>query len=135
MRHPASPCDHKASTGGVSDEHARGSPLDVFDEFRAALLADRAQVFRDIPTGPFDGFNRPGATVSQGTIDNWRRQRMMDLPTLMPHGDDDQIVPIAARAMLEKPAPEAATPLAWSHRSSAIMGPAGPVAPVAHLRP
>ena len=102
-----------------------GLPLDVFDGFRAALLADRAQFFRDIPTGPFYGFNRPGAKVSQGIIDNWWRQGMMcgvnaaydcikafsetdftedlkrfDVPTLIMHGDDDQIVPIGATAML-----------------------------------
>jgi non-heme chloroperoxidase len=101
-----------------------GLPLDVFDGFRASLLADRAQFFRDVPTGPFYGFNRPGARVSQGVIDNWWRQGMMcgfksaydcikafsetdftedlkrfDLPTLIMHGDDDQIVPIGASAM------------------------------------
>jgi len=101
-----------------------GLPLDVFDGFRAALLADRAQFFRDVPSGPFYGFNRPGARVSQGVIDNWWRQGMMcgvksaydcikafsetdftedlkrfDVPTLIMHGDDDQIVPIGASAM------------------------------------
>ena len=54
-----------------------GLPLDVFDGFRAALLADRAQFFQDIPAGPFYGFNRPGAKVSQGIVDNWWRQGMM----------------------------------------------------------
>ena len=54
-----------------------GLPLEVFDGFRATLLADRAQFFRDIPAGPFYGFNRPGAKVSQGIIDNWWRQGMM----------------------------------------------------------
>ena len=54
-----------------------GLPLEVFDGFRATLLADRAQFFRDIPSGPFYGFNRPGAKVSQGIIDNWWRQGMM----------------------------------------------------------
>ena len=102
-----------------------GLPLAVFDGFRATLLADRAQFFRDIPAGPFYGFNRPGAKVSQGIIDNWWRQGMMsgvkaaydcikafsetdftedlkkiDVPTLIMHGDDDQIVPIGASAML-----------------------------------
>ena len=101
-----------------------GLPLDVFDGFRAALLADRAQFFRDVPSGPFYGFNRPGARVSQGVIDNWWRQGMMcgvksaydcikafsetdftedlkrfEIPTLIMHGDDDQIVPIGASAM------------------------------------
>ncbi|CAN5680832.1 hypothetical protein BH09PLA1_BH09PLA1_15870 [soil metagenome] len=102
-----------------------GLPLEVFDGFRKSLLADRAQFFIDVPTGPFYGFNRPGAKVSQGIIDNWWRQGMMcgvkaaydcikafsetdftedlkkfDLPTLIMHGDDDQIVPIGASAML-----------------------------------
>jgi non-heme chloroperoxidase len=102
-----------------------GLPLDVFDGFRATLLADRAQFFRDVPAGPFYGFNRPGAKVSQGIIDNWWRQGMMsgvkaaydcikafsetdftedlkkiDVSTLIMHGDDDQIVPIGASAML-----------------------------------
>lgn len=102
-----------------------GLPLEVFDGFRKALLADRAQFFIEVPTGPFYGFNRPGAKVSQGLIDNWWRQGMMasvkgtydcikafsetdftedlkkfDVPTLVMHGDDDQIVPIGASAML-----------------------------------
>lgn len=102
-----------------------GLPKDVFDGFRAALLADRAQFFREVPAGPFYGFNRPGAKVSQGLIDNWWRQGMMcgikaahdciaafsetdftedlkkfDVPTLIMHGDDDQVVPIAGSAML-----------------------------------
>lgn len=102
-----------------------GLPKDVFDGFRATLLADRAQFFRDIPSGPFYSSNRPGAKVSQGLIDNWWRQGMMcginaahdcikafsetdftedlkkfDVPTLIMHGDDDQIVPIGASAML-----------------------------------
>lgn len=102
-----------------------GLPLEVFDGFRAALVANRAQFFRDIPAGPFYGFNRPGAKVSPGVIDNWWRQGMMggakahydcikafsetdfteDLktiaqPVLIMHGDDDQIVPIADSAHL-----------------------------------
>lgn len=102
-----------------------GLPREVFDGFRQALLADRAQFFRDVPTGPFYGFNRAGAKVSQGLIDNWWRQGMMcgikaaydciqafsetdftedlkrfDIPTLIMHGDDDQVVPIGASAML-----------------------------------
>jgi non-heme chloroperoxidase len=108
-----------------SENNPGGLPLDVFDGFRAALLANRAQFFRDIPAGPFYGFNRPGADVSQGVIDNWWRQGMMggakahydcikafsetdftedlmaiDQPTLVMHGDDDQIVPIADSALL-----------------------------------
>lgn len=102
-----------------------GLPIEVFDGFRANLIANRAQFFRDIPTGPFYGFNRPGAQVSQGVIDNWWRQGMMGgakahydcikafsetdftpdlkkikLPTLVMHGDDDQIVPYADSAPL-----------------------------------
>ena len=97
-----------------------GLPMDVFDGFRAAHRADRAQFYLDVATGPFYGFNRPGAKVSQGVIDNWYRQGMMggtkpqydcikafsetdftedlkkfDVPTLILHGDDDQIVPYA----------------------------------------
>jgi non-heme chloroperoxidase len=102
-----------------------GLPIEVFDEFRAALAANRAQFFRDVPSGPFYGFNRPGAKVSQGIIDNWWRQGMMggskahydcirafsetdfnenlkaiDQPTLVMHGEDDQIVPIADSGLL-----------------------------------
>ncbi|CCV15839.1 alpha/beta hydrolase [Mesorhizobium sp. STM 4661] len=102
-----------------------GLPIEVFDGFRSALAANRAQFFRDVPAGPFYGFNRPGATVSQGVIDNWWRQGMMggtkahydcikafsetdftedlkkiDVPVLVMHGDDDQIVPIADSALL-----------------------------------
>ncbi|MDX2147144.1 MAG: alpha/beta hydrolase [Planctomycetota bacterium] len=102
-----------------------GLPMEVFDGFRAALLADRAQFFREIPSGPFYGFNRPDANKSQGLIDNWWRQGMMagvkathdcikafsetdftedlkkfNIPTLIMHGDDDQIVPIAGSALL-----------------------------------
>jgi non-heme chloroperoxidase len=102
-----------------------GTPLEVFDGFRAALAANRAQVFRDFASGPFYGFNRSGAKVSQAVIDNWWRQAMMgaanahyecikafsetdftedlqmiDVPVLVLHGDDDQVVPIAASALL-----------------------------------
>ena len=102
-----------------------GLPIEVFDGFRAALAANRAQFFRDVPAGPFYGFNRPGAKVSEGVIDNWWRQGMtgaanahyecikafsetdftedlkaIDVPVLILHGDDDQIVPIADSALL-----------------------------------
>jgi non-heme chloroperoxidase len=102
-----------------------GLPLEVFDGMRSALLADRAKFFLDIPSGPFYGFNRPNAKVSEGTIRNWWRQGMMcgmkaaydcikafsetdftedlkriDIPVLVMHGDDDQIVPIADSALL-----------------------------------
>ncbi|MFG1395084.1 alpha/beta fold hydrolase [Xanthobacter agilis] len=102
-----------------------GLPIEVFDGFRAALAANRAQFFLDVPTGPFYGFNRPGATISQGVIENWWRQGMMGsakahydgikafsetdqtedlkaitVPTLVLHGEDDQIVPIDDAARL-----------------------------------
>lgn len=108
-----------------SAKNPGGLPLEVFDGFRAALAANKAQFYRDIPSGPFYGFNRPGAKVSQGLIDNWWRQGMMggtkahydcikafsetdftddlktiDVPTLVMHGDDDQIVPYADSAPL-----------------------------------
>ena len=107
-----------------SDKNPEGLPLEVFDGFRAALVANRAQFYEDVPTGPFYGFNRPGAVVSQGVIDNWWRQGMIggakaqydcikafsetdftedlkaiDVPVLVMHGDDDQIVPIADSAL------------------------------------
>jgi non-heme chloroperoxidase len=96
-----------------------GVPVEAFDQSRAALLKNRAQLFKDIPAGPFYGFNRAGAKPSQGMIDNWWAQGMQgshkathdsikafsetdfredlkkfDKPTLVVHGDDDQIVPI-----------------------------------------
>jgi non-heme chloroperoxidase len=105
-----------------------GLPLEVFDGFRAALAANRAQFYRDVPSGPFYGFNRDGAQVSQGVIDNWWRQGMqggakahydcikafsetdftedlkaISVPTLVLHGDDDQIVPIDDSARLSAP--------------------------------
>ena len=100
-----------------------GLPIEVFDGFRAGLLKDRAQFFLDIPSGPFFGFNREGAQVSQGMIQSWWLQGMtcgfigaydcvkalsetdftedlkkMDIPVLVLHGDDDQVVPIGASA-------------------------------------
>jgi non-heme chloroperoxidase len=108
-----------------SDKNPGGLPLEVFDGFRAALVANRAQFYKEIPSGPFYGFNRDGANISQGVIDNWWRQGMMggtkahydcikafsetdftedlkkiDIPVLVMHGDDDQIVPIADSALL-----------------------------------
>ncbi|MGF1591883.1 MAG: alpha/beta fold hydrolase [Kiloniellaceae bacterium] len=101
-----------------------GLPIEVFDGLRAASLADRSQLYKDIAGGPFFGFNRPGAKVSQGLIDAFWVQGMMgghkntydsikafsetdftedlkkfDVPTLIVHGDDDQIVPIDAAAL------------------------------------
>jgi non-heme chloroperoxidase len=99
-------------------------PIDVFDQLRAASIADRSQLYKDLASGPFFGFNRPGAKVSQGMIDRFWLQGMQaghknalncikafsetdftedlkkfDLPTLILHGDDDQIVPIGAAAL------------------------------------
>jgi len=101
-----------------------GTPIEVFDGFRAALAGNRAQFFRDVPAGPFYGFNREGATAHEGVIQNWWRQGMMGsakahydgvkafsetdqtedlkaiaVPTLVMHGEDDQVVPIAASAL------------------------------------
>ena len=98
-----------------------GLPMDVFDGLRASSIANRSQLYKEIASGPFFGFNRPGAQVSQGLIDWFWLQGMMaghkntldcikafsetdftedlkkfDLPTLIVHGDDDQIVPIDA---------------------------------------
>ena len=102
-----------------------GLPIEVFDSFREGTASNRAQFFLEVASGPFYGFNRRGATVSDGVIRNWWRQGMMggikahydgikafsetdftedlktiDVPTLVMHGDDDQIVPIAASAEL-----------------------------------
>jgi non-heme chloroperoxidase len=96
-----------------------GTPIEVFDGLRAALAANRAQFYVDFAAGPFYGFNRPNAKVSQGVIQNWWRQGMMGsakahyegikafsetdqtedlkamtVPTLVTQGDDDQVVPI-----------------------------------------
>lgn len=106
------------------ESNPEGLPIEVFDGFRTALLADRAQMFLDVPTGPFYSFNRPDAKVSQGLIQKWWLQGMMggvkahydcikafsetdftedlkkiDIPVLLMHGDDDQIVPIADAAL------------------------------------
>jgi non-heme chloroperoxidase len=97
-----------------------GLPKEVFDGFQEQVATQRAQFYLDLPTGPFYGYNRPGAKVSQGIIQNWWRQGMMggakahydgivafsqtdftedlkgiSLPVLVMHGDDDQIVPYA----------------------------------------
>jgi non-heme chloroperoxidase len=96
-----------------------GVPIEVFDGLRAQQLANRSQFFKDIASGPFYGFNRPGAKLSQGLVDAWWLQGMMGghrntfecikvfsetdftedlkkftVPTLVIHGDDDQVVPI-----------------------------------------
>ena len=102
-----------------------GLPIEVFDDLRRQLAANRSQFYVDLPSGPFYGFNRPGAKPSQAIIQNWWRQGMMgganahyhgikafsetdftedlkiiDVPALVMHGDDDQIVPIADSAPL-----------------------------------
>lgn len=104
-----------------TDTNPDGLPMQVFDGIRAGSLANRSQLYLDIASGPFYGFNRPGAKVSQGLINSWWMQGMMgghkntydsikafsetdfradlrkfDKPTLIIHGDDDQIVPIGA---------------------------------------
>ena len=104
---------------------AGGVPASVFDGFRAALAGNRAQFYRDVPAGPFYGFNRAGAKVSEGVIQNWWRQAMIGgakaqydcikalsetdftedlksfrVPTLVLHGDGDQVVPIADSSVL-----------------------------------
>jgi non-heme chloroperoxidase len=104
-----------------------GLPIEVFDGIRAGQVADRAQLYRDIASGPFFGYNRPGAKPSQGIVDAWYAQGMQggfkntydsikafsetdftedlkkfDRPTLIVHGDDDQIVPIDAAARAAK---------------------------------
>ena len=94
-----------------------GTPIDVFDGFRVALAANRAEFYFDVASGPFYGFNRPNAKVSQPVIQNWWRQGMIGgakahydgikafsetdqtedlksitVPTLVLHGDDDQVL-------------------------------------------
>jgi len=106
-----------ANPGGIN--------IEVFDGFRQQLAANRAQLYLDFASGPFYSYNRPGAKASQGVIQNWWRQAMMggakaqydsikafsetdftedlkliEAPTLVMHGDDDQVVPIAASAPL-----------------------------------
>ena len=108
-----------------SEKNPGGLPLAVFDDLRKQLAANRAQFYLDVPSGPFYGFNRAGARISEGMIRNWWRQGMMgganahyecikvfsetdftedlkkiDVPILFMHGDDDQIVPIADSALL-----------------------------------
>ncbi len=103
-----------------------GTPVEVFDGFRSALAANRGQFFLDVASGPFYGFNRPGAQVSQGVIQNWWRQGMMgsakahyegikafsetdqtedlkaiNVPTLVLQGDDDQVVPYKDASVLQ----------------------------------
>src|ERR1019366_1350332 len=99
-------------------------PIDVFDKIRLGSTADRSQLYKDLASGPFFGFNRPGAKVSQGMMDSFWLQgiqagakntfdcikafsetdftedlKQFDVPTLIIHGDDDQIVPIGAAGL------------------------------------
>lgn len=108
-----------------SEANPGGLPIEVFDGIRAGVANNRAQFYIDLPTGPFYGYNREGADVKQGIIDNWWRQGMMggikahydcvkafsetdftedlkkiDVPVLLLHGEDDQIVPIADSALI-----------------------------------
>jgi len=101
------------------DSNPGGLPIEAFDGYRAALAANRAQLYLDIASGPFYGFNRPGAKPIEGVIRNWWRQGMMgaanahydcvkafsetdftddmkkiDVPVFLMHGEDDQVVPI-----------------------------------------
>lgn len=108
-----------------TDRNPGGLPISVFDDFRKNLAADRAQYYLEIPSGPFYGFNREGATTIPGVVQNWWRQGMMggakaqydsikafsetdftedlkviEVPTLVMHGEDDQIVPVDDSARL-----------------------------------
>lgn len=109
-----------------TERYPGGLPIEVFNDFRSALAANRAQFFRDVAAGPFYGFNRDGAKVLPAVIDNWWRQGMMGsakahydgikafsetdqtddlkamtVPTLVLHGDDDQVVPYKNAAVLQ----------------------------------
>ncbi|MBB3911798.1 alpha/beta fold hydrolase [Sphingomonas desiccabilis] len=103
-----------------SDTNPDGVPIELFDSFRAALVANRPEFYHEVASGPFYGFNREGAKVSQGLIDNWSRQglaggakaqydcikafsetdftedlKAIEVPVLVMHGTDDQVVPFA----------------------------------------
>ena len=103
-----------------TEANPMGLPKEVFDGLQASTANNRAQFYRDLPAGPFYGYNRPGATPSEGIIQNWWRQGMMggakahydgivafsqtdftedlkkiEIPVLVMHGEDDQIVPYA----------------------------------------
>jgi len=109
-----------------TDSNPGGTPIEVFDGFRKALAANRSQFFLDVASGPFYGFNRPGANASQAIIENWWRQGVMGganahyqgikafsetdqtedlkaitVPTLVMQGDDDQVVPYKDAAILQ----------------------------------
>jgi non-heme chloroperoxidase len=107
-----------------SESNPEGTPIEAFDGLRAGLLADRPQFYYDVASGPFYGFNRPGAKVSKGLIEKWWLQSMLgsvkahydcikvfsetdmtedlkriDIPVLVLHGDDDQVVPYKDAAL------------------------------------
>ena len=107
------------------ESNPSGTPIEAFDGYRAALADNRAHLYLDIASGPFYGFNRIGVQPTQGVVENWWRQAMMggikaqydciaafsetdftedlkaiEVPTLVMHGDDDQIVPNANSALL-----------------------------------
>ncbi|KAH6970833.1 non-heme chloroperoxidase [Ilyonectria sp. MPI-CAGE-AT-0026] len=107
-----------------TESNPEGLPIGVFDSFREAMVKDRAQFFLDVPNGPFFGFNRPGVVKSEGLVQSWWLQGMMagfknvydcvkafsetdlnedlkkmDIPVLLLHGDDDQVVPIQSSAL------------------------------------
>lgn len=109
-----------------TDANPDGTPIEVFNDFRKALAANRAQFYLDVASGPFYGFNRSGAAISQGTIQNWWRQGMnggaiahyegikafsetdqtedlkqISLPVLVMQGDDDQVVPYKNAAIMQ----------------------------------
>ena len=109
-----------------TDANPDGTPIEVFDGFRAALAANRAQFFLDVPAGSFYGYNRPGAEPSEGVIKNWWRQGMagsakahyegikafsetdqtedlkaITVPMLVMQGDDDQVVPYKAAVIMQ----------------------------------
>ncbi len=109
-----------------TEKNPGGTPIEVFDGLRKSLAANRAQFYLDLASGPFYGFNRPGAKASQGIIENWWRQGMMGsalahyegikafsetdqtedlksitVPTLVLQGDDDQIVPYKDASLLQ----------------------------------
>ncbi|MGC2405412.1 MAG: alpha/beta hydrolase, partial [Candidatus Cybelea sp.] len=109
-----------------TEKNPGGTPIEVFDGFRAGLAENRAQFYLEVASGPFYGFNRPGAKISQGIIQNWWRQGMIGgsiaqyegikafsetdqtddlkaitVPTLVMQGDDDQIVPFKDASLLQ----------------------------------
>ncbi len=121
------PDQRGAADHGQDRRQPRRHAIEIFDGFRKTLLEDRAQFYLDLPTGPFYGYNRPGAKVSEGIIRKWWRQGMMgsvkagydcikafsetdftedlkkiDIPVIVMAGDDDQIVPYKGRGPEER---------------------------------